>query len=483
MSPRSDRIGMFTEEGAALAGIPRLPRSVLGETLHSLFVRYHALSAHATVRVTNLALLGRPALQHGLLYVGLQQLVERFASSTTLSAEQLIVEHTLVPMYQAVWRPSEYWAAIHRILRYETPSELAFSMQGLIASHLRMCPACRDRDEELLGIGTWKLAHHIPGVTVCAEHRLCLIAQCPHCGCSVAPGNSLSPPPRTCRQCGYAYDREELASESYDRFAIELSVLTQSCLVDPLLFKRGVLDGTLRRQLRELRLCGVRGRPNQGAIIDWLASKIPREFVRNNEWAASRRLLRALQDFSSDRRRPQQVRPILVLALCLFDGSEAFRRAYDARYRGEDRASASGGLQPSLSTYGPIRMIRSRSATQALDGNAHDADVARRIEEVAPRLYKVVGRKRRITRNSLRLAAGVSARAYGATGSLTDTALRRWTEARANWHEHQLFEAAWRLTRSGVRLSPTKLCKAARIHESRKSVAQAFMNEYPDLVG
>ncbi len=148
------------------------------ETLFSWCSRYHRLSANGDPRATRRQLFGelRAAGAHDLPS-GIDKLVER-TQGILGSAEDIVLQRTLLPYYLPFRRRDQ---ADEAILRMRSPniSSLKFQLglltSGLGASHpLKYCPACVCEDERSHSVAYWHLVHQLPTVFVCPVHGISL---------------------------------------------------------------------------------------------------------------------------------------------------------------------------------------------------------------------------------------------------------------------------------------------------------------------
>jgi len=113
------------------------------------------------------------ALPNHLVY-----LATALPKGTSLTANSLIYQHTLLPFFTA-------FQSLGRVKRLQTDLEgssgpAGYMRSGVMASripmpgHLRFCPVCRQEDEERFGETYWHRLHQLPGVEVCPLHQVFL---------------------------------------------------------------------------------------------------------------------------------------------------------------------------------------------------------------------------------------------------------------------------------------------------------------------
>jgi len=156
-----------------------------GETLYSWCVRYHQAAGLPTWVDTKQLLFG--GRRTGILH-GIPGCIDRFVARTQGvlgGADAIIAEHTILPVltrFQLLSRLEQAVAEVRTSHRLNT-ARLGLTAAPFPASFpLKACPACMERDECLYQVAYWHVAHQLPGVWVCSEHRTLLAkASTPHC--------------------------------------------------------------------------------------------------------------------------------------------------------------------------------------------------------------------------------------------------------------------------------------------------------------
>lgn len=150
------------------------PTPVPGELLYGVLARHRLLSGARTAADHALELFGRRAAIASFdLPCRLDALAARLPVAAGLDGAGLLA-HTLYPFYAAFQTP-ETRHLVESDLRSSEASN-AHHRLGVAAFRvrtgeaLRFCPACLDAQVRTLGVGTWLVAHQLPGVVVCAEH-------------------------------------------------------------------------------------------------------------------------------------------------------------------------------------------------------------------------------------------------------------------------------------------------------------------------
>ncbi|MDR7867743.1 MAG: TnsD family transposase [Sporomusaceae bacterium] len=155
--------------------LPFFPSPYPDEILFSICSRYHDWNHSPFFKRTLAGLIGENG---GCATVGfpshIGRLINFLPSGTTLTAEGLINQHTLFPLF----RP---FLPVNRgdmILRYMIGEQgrLLYQTVGAMASgipmlrYLRYCQQCIREDINILGEAYWHRVHQVPGVGVCPTH-------------------------------------------------------------------------------------------------------------------------------------------------------------------------------------------------------------------------------------------------------------------------------------------------------------------------
>ena len=160
-----------------LLALTHFPTALPDETVMGMCARYQVLAVHCSARESLRALFGRgmPVTSSNLpTYVGL--LADRLPPDIGLTAVEIIERHTHLPYY----RPFRGSATVARMKRAmlgrsrAAPKAVGGLLAGRVgaADPLRYCPACRSADIECYGVAYWHRQHQLPGVLVCADHRI-----------------------------------------------------------------------------------------------------------------------------------------------------------------------------------------------------------------------------------------------------------------------------------------------------------------------
>lgn len=194
----------FFESAWQLAWLP-------GETLYSLCSRQHVLSCYPRPTTTCQALFGHP--RYGLAH-DLPSRIEEFSvrqQQQLGSAEDIIRQHTLLSFYLPLASPNLAARSVSGMAGHGIGS-LKFQL-GLLTSRfranhpLKACPVCMQEDREQWATSYWHVAHQLPGVWICDQHRVPLLQAAVKstgvgrfqwylpCEAGLAPSNAFQPHP------------------------------------------------------------------------------------------------------------------------------------------------------------------------------------------------------------------------------------------------------------------------------------------------
>jgi len=285
----------------------------------------------------------------------------------------------------------------------------------------------------------------------------------------------LLAPPGMCRVCGQEHRLPESSMPNPAPFQTSLARFGLDWLACPLTSGRLTLRNVLLAMLIKEGRCDTKGRLDQSSVLKWWELRRLERFSPRGPAVYPIRLFEAFRALWSERPRPQEAFLVLAVAASTFDDPVAFRRAYDLEMAGEGWTDES--LPYSFGRWVP-RTIRARADEWRGDP---DGDAARRVEQAARQLYLVPDRRRRITKDRLRSAAGLPRNIRAATNPQTDQALTLWIESTAAWTEYRLFEAAWQLSNCARSITAGKLAKLAGLPRGSAVAARAFLNEFPQL--
>ncbi|HEV7378056.1 MAG TPA: TniQ family protein [Pyrinomonadaceae bacterium] len=110
--------------------------------------------------------------------IGLDNLIARFPSGHIYTSDDMIDNHTLLPLY-ALFLPYKRLRDVRNDMRgsggNHVRSRLGFTTDRMDPpNHLRFCPACVREDREAFGETYWHRIHQITGVEACPDHAIFL---------------------------------------------------------------------------------------------------------------------------------------------------------------------------------------------------------------------------------------------------------------------------------------------------------------------
>jgi hypothetical protein len=149
------------------------------EILYSVFARYHARSRNKFLSATTKDLFGHDASRIVVdLPNKLGYLVSQLPPGSSITPDQLINDHTLLPFY-APFLPSERVKQLRQNMIERSSGGTIHGRLGILTSnieveYLRFCPMCAEEDIKLYGESYWHRAHQLPGIFVCPHHSLFL---------------------------------------------------------------------------------------------------------------------------------------------------------------------------------------------------------------------------------------------------------------------------------------------------------------------
>ena len=150
-----------------------------GEILYSAAARYHHRAKNKRTSVTARDWFGEDAYRPVVDFPShLDYLISALPKGHTYTADILIENHTLFPFY-VPFLPAGRAEKIREYLRSSVDGGAVYPLLGMLTSKitlnaLRYCPLCAEEDRQQYGETFWHRVHQIPGVIVCAKHKLFL---------------------------------------------------------------------------------------------------------------------------------------------------------------------------------------------------------------------------------------------------------------------------------------------------------------------
>lgn len=157
------------------------PRLLKDELLYSVIARYHRHTCEVSPKRTLDALFGDRSVRATVDLPGhLAAFAERLPTALLLTASDIARRLTLLPYYTA-FQPVEVQQTTLRAMTLGTTEGVHMRI-GVTASRvrpvtaLRRCPVCDTEGLSQTGELWWQRAHQLPGVLVCPEHGVPLVA-------------------------------------------------------------------------------------------------------------------------------------------------------------------------------------------------------------------------------------------------------------------------------------------------------------------
>jgi Tn7-like transposition protein D/TniQ len=147
------------------------------ELLYSACARYHHRTGYLSNAATVSDLFGHDRSRMAVDFPTRLNFLASQLPSATYSVDNLIDDHTMLPLYSPFMPPER-----HRALRCDMGGRGGGSVHarlGVLTSatalrHLRFCIMCIERDREIYGETYWHRIHQIPGLEICGEHLVFL---------------------------------------------------------------------------------------------------------------------------------------------------------------------------------------------------------------------------------------------------------------------------------------------------------------------
>lgn len=143
----------------------------------SVICRYHIRSANLCVKHTLQQLYGEHYYNASLMLCGPVQHILAQLPDKLLSAQQIILEHTLYPYY-ARFFPASRKRATYGYVQSGDPlavHRLGIYQSGITHRVMRYCPACFVEDIAQYGEPYWHRLHQLPDMQICPKHHSWLV--------------------------------------------------------------------------------------------------------------------------------------------------------------------------------------------------------------------------------------------------------------------------------------------------------------------
>lgn len=156
------------------------PMPYSDELLYSIIARYHVRSGNTSPKITLRELFNSATVSAVLdLPCCIDELVANMPSFIHLSAEELIMKHTLFPYY-AAFLPKGRVKEVLTSMKSNFGGDIHTRI-GIMAStiqppkYIRFCPECNKEDKTQFGEYYWHRQHQAPGMLVCSKHFVPLL--------------------------------------------------------------------------------------------------------------------------------------------------------------------------------------------------------------------------------------------------------------------------------------------------------------------
>ena len=158
--------------------IAAVPEIYPDELVFSFCSRYHQRMSYRSRESTGRDLFENAMTKPAIDFPSrLEQLAQAYVFHAWITVDQLIDCHTLLPFYQP-FVPADRISQI----RTDMKASRGGAVHGRIGvltnrvrdQNLRFCPACVEKDRSTFGETYWHRLHQLPGIDVCAEHRVFL---------------------------------------------------------------------------------------------------------------------------------------------------------------------------------------------------------------------------------------------------------------------------------------------------------------------
>lgn len=156
------------------------PNPYPDELLYSILARYHARSGNQFFRTTMKDLFGKKSFSAVAdMPCHIDSLVKRLPLFISLTANDIIINHTLYTYYTAFLPEHEVKYAFS-LMKKPYGGSIHLKL-GITAStihvplKLKYCPECCEEDIKHFGEYYWHRLHNTPGVLVCSRHKTVLI--------------------------------------------------------------------------------------------------------------------------------------------------------------------------------------------------------------------------------------------------------------------------------------------------------------------
>lgn len=271
----NDRLRDGVMQTPALSAASRVPL-LKEEPLFSYVTRIDVLTAGSDRRRVLLDLLGSPGFRLDCpLHGGYEFLARRLSSDGLISGQDLVPQHSLLPVFKPFANPSRYRHMFNLVSRSDARGGFQYigaRSSGVFRRSPACCLDCLAADTRDRVPPHYRRPHMLAASVVCAEHGTPVTTGCEACG---APLRHNRLPSATCDNCGALLQPGRLPVDLDASLAQKLAKLIQSCLNGEL----PAPDEPIRlAALRERVRARVRNR--SGLVGDNLATFLIRTYGR-----------------------------------------------------------------------------------------------------------------------------------------------------------------------------------------------------------
>lgn len=199
------------------------------------------------------------------------------------NSEYIVEKHTLFPYYTAFVSSEDRNRLLSMMvnggrIRSFGRNGILF-WEGADTNSPQYCPECVAEDDKGLGEAYWHRVHQVPGIAVCPTHNVQLRDSCPICGVKIVsdPHYSIV---AISKRCINGHDITEI-NKSIIPFMGKCRAYAQDCLEllrTEFRCEPSTLKQIYRTKLKDLRLAGIGGKPNQ-VVREFLLKYIDQQYV------------------------------------------------------------------------------------------------------------------------------------------------------------------------------------------------------------
>lgn len=125
----------------------------------------------------------RNIVPSALLQGHINVLLERVGHLWSISSEEVISQHTILPVYQSFIEPERYqnlYAELAGSVKSHSMLRVGINASSLVFNrYYRYCPVCLREDFQKYAYSYWRRHFQLPGVLVCPKH-CCLLMESPY---------------------------------------------------------------------------------------------------------------------------------------------------------------------------------------------------------------------------------------------------------------------------------------------------------------